>query len=407
MRARFMTLAIVLLFGSALALGKFELLPLPWSIGKEPTTASTKPTPKRKETVQRKATDPQTQQAALEPQPADAEKQPSAASTEQATSAELRIDIAKIAEDGTSVFAGNAAPNEVVTVLADGKPVAQAKTDANGDWTAVTEHKFGALDPQMSYRVGGPLIDLAETPKQPTAGGKVAAVEPPMTKGSGKSATEKVMKDFENLVEAAREEARQDRKGTDTATSTNSVSIPSPLEWPVARDTPSAATSTQTSKEAEARTAKLDTWPVAGEPARKHKIAAAEPAVKETRAAPAAQPSSTSIPVPMTFVYNEATLTDEGRRAASLLSEYLTLKKLASVSLTGHADERGSRTYNMDLSRERLDAIATYLRSSGYSGRLDLIPKGEADPYLGVDRTSVAREELMQLDRRVELRVAQ
>ena len=41
----------------------------------------------------------------------------------------------------------------------------------------------------------------------------------------------------------------------------------------------------------------------------------------------------------MTFVYNEATLTLEGRKAARLLLEYLTLKKFGSVTLSGHADE--------------------------------------------------------------------
>jgi len=108
----------------------------------------------------------------------------------------------------------------------------------------------------------------------------------------------------------------------------------------------------------------------------------------------------------MTFVYDEATLTPEGRRATRLLLEYLILKKFSTVSLSGHADERGSPDYNMDLSRQRLDTVLRLLRDGGYQGKIDLLPKGATEPFRGVDRTRYPREELMQLDRRVELRVA-
>jgi outer membrane protein OmpA-like peptidoglycan-associated protein len=98
-------------------------------------------------------------------------------------------------------------------------------------------------------------------------------------------------------------------------------------------------------------------------------------------------------------------LTSEGRRAAALLLEYLTLKKLNGVELTGHADERGSDAYNYELSRERLDAVAVLLKDGGYTGRLKLTPKGKSEPYMGVDRSAYTGEALYQLDRRVELRL--
>ncbi len=114
--------------------------------------------------------------------------------------------------------------------------------------------------------------------------------------------------------------------------------------------------------------------------------------------------SEKAIPVPITFVYAEATLTSDGRHATDLLLEYLKLKHFDQVMLSGHADERGTSDYNMDLSRERLDAVASLLRQGGFSGKLDLVPKGETEPYSGVDRGSFAAEDLFQLDRRVELR---
>ena len=109
----------------------------------------------------------------------------------------------------------------------------------------------------------------------------------------------------------------------------------------------------------------------------------------------------------MTFVYDETTLTAEGRRAASLLLEYLTLKQFSTVTLSGHADERGTPDYNMDLSRQRLGTVVSLLRDGGYKGKIDLLPKGEGEPFIGVDRTRHPRAELLQLDRRVELRGAQ
>jgi outer membrane protein OmpA-like peptidoglycan-associated protein len=84
----------------------------------------------------------------------------------------------------------------------------------------------------------------------------------------------------------------------------------------------------------------------------------------------------------------------------------LILKKFGAVTLSGHADERGSPDYNMELSRQRLDTILRLLRDGGYQGKIDLLPKGATEPFRGVDRTRYPREELMQLDRRVELRVA-
>ena len=106
----------------------------------------------------------------------------------------------------------------------------------------------------------------------------------------------------------------------------------------------------------------------------------------------------------MTFVYNEATLTPDGRRAAGLLLEYLNIKKFTSVTLSGHADERGLPNYNMELSRQRLLVIERILREGGFHGGLDLVPKGATEPYMGVDRKLYPYEDLMQLDRRVELR---
>jgi len=111
-----------------------------------------------------------------------------------------------------------------------------------------------------------------------------------------------------------------------------------------------------------------------------------------------------SLPGPITFVYDQTTFTAEGRRAAQMLAEYLRTRQHQAVTLTGHADERGSDVYNIELSRQRLEAVARYLRESGVTSKLDLLPKGRSEPFAAADRRSLAREDALQLDRRVEMR---
>jgi outer membrane protein OmpA-like peptidoglycan-associated protein len=108
-------------------------------------------------------------------------------------------------------------------------------------------------------------------------------------------------------------------------------------------------------------------------------------------------------PAPITFLYNETTFTGEGRQAAVALAQQLIGQHSDFVSLSGHADERGSDLYNMELSRRRLLVVADFLRDSGYTGKFELIPKGKSEPYRGIDRQALAREDAFQFDRRVEL----
>ena len=266
------------------------------------------------------------------------------------------LNIARVSPNGPSVFAGTAAPFAQVTVLDNTTAVASTTANANGDWSLVTEYKFADTDPKISVRAADPSAKntLAAPAMLDSTSPSTAAIAdqaPPAVR---------LLKEFEGVVATAREEAKQ-------------------------RDAASSV------KEG-----------TADEPA------STEPSAQAAMGSPSnsSRPSLTSTPVPMTFVYNEATLTPEGRKAAHLLLEYLTLKKFGSVTLSGHADERGLPDYNMELSRQRLISIEHLLRDGGYQGKLDLLPKGATEPFKGVDRSRYPREELLQLDRRVELRVA-
>lgn len=277
---------------------------------------------------------------------------------------DIAIDISRISPDGTSVFAGRAAPDSYVTVMEDGKPAGTVKADSNGEWSLSTEHKFASTDPKLTYQVSSTPPPAAEPPKTTIARADPASPTPSAVAGE-------VMRKFENLVEEAREEAKKEAAPPAVATAEPSDKATAASPPALQPETPPTAT------------------------------------VQETPPVPAASAGVKTdvIPVPLMFVYNEATLTSEGERAAALLLEYLNLKHLSQVELTGHADERGTNDYNYDLSRERLDTVSRLLKDGGYTGELRLTPKGKSEPYTGVNRSAYSGEALYQLDRRVELRV--
>ena len=78
---------------------------------------------------------------------------------------------------------------------------------------------------------------------------------------------------------------------------------------------------------------------------------------------------------------------------------YLADNPSASVRLEGHADERGSREYNIGLGERRAQAVRRVLLLQGASGtQITTVSYGEERPsVLGSD------EESMALNRRVEL----
>ncbi len=290
-----------------------------------------------------------------------------------------KFDIARIDPEGASVFAGRAAPRAAVTVLENGHPVGSVTADENGEWALTVEHKFTSPDPKLTL----------EARPEGAPGGAAAAVTGSLpaqgaSRSTGDAGSSPVARRFiqnlEDMVAAARRETAETTAGRRPEEAV-----------PPARDAPGAASPA------------VGSW-VSVPPARDappSRVAAAAPA-GQVRASPPPPPRAAP-PIPITFVYREAAFTDDGRRAVGLLLEYLKLKKLAAVSLSGHADEIGGDVYNLALSKDRLDAVSRFLRDGGYAGRLDLVPKGKSEPFAGVDRSRLTEDEAHQLDRRVEL----
>lgn len=253
------------------------------------------------------------------------------------------FDVARIDPNGSSVFAGRAEPNAWVTVMADGAAIGTARADGNGEWSIVVDRRLPA-SPKLSVAIS------REPPAAPAETTVATRREPRNAEAVGRE----VVGRLEALVASARGTAEAAR-------------APEPQQTAAAGDPRSGAQVTGT--------------------------------------LPPPRDTVLATPIPIMFHYREATFTDDGRKAAGLLAEYVRLEGITALSLTGHADERGSVEANLELSRERLEAVSRFLRENGFAGALELLPKGKSEPFTGVDRSKYPQEVLYQLDRRVELAV--
>ncbi|HEV8578753.1 MAG TPA: peptidoglycan-associated lipoprotein Pal [Thermoanaerobaculia bacterium] len=81
------------------------------------------------------------------------------------------------------------------------------------------------------------------------------------------------------------------------------------------------------------------------------------------------------------FDYDESTLTDDTRDKLSRNADLLKSNAQFSVTIEGHADERGTNEYNLALGERRANAVRDYLGSLGVAaGRLRTISYGEERP---------------------------
>jgi outer membrane protein OmpA-like peptidoglycan-associated protein len=274
------------------------------------------------------------------------------AAAEQAPSGPF--DIAKVDPSGTSVFAGRSVPNSVVTVMVDGVAIGTANTDENGEWVLVTEQRIPNPNPKLSVQLGS--VQQAPAPRAiANAGAALPTAE---------AVSARLMDALRLRVERARadDEQTKSKEPTPDVAETGDVF-------------------------AERRVSDV-------------LVATAGESLTLTTTADV-------LPVPIKFIFREAAFTDDGAKAAQLLLDYLLLKKPPSISMTGHADERGTPEFNMKLSADRLETVSEFLRAGGYAGRVEIFPKGDTAPFQGVDRTLMPLDQLYELDRRVELQISE
>ena len=81
------------------------------------------------------------------------------------------------------------------------------------------------------------------------------------------------------------------------------------------------------------------------------------------------------------FVVDQATLTDEGRLTLSGQATWLLSNPDYTAVIEGHADEQGTREYNLALGARRADAARAYLVSQGVPAtRLQTVSFGKERP---------------------------
>ncbi len=367
--------------------------------------------------------------------------------TPPGVSALLAIEVARIEAGGPSVLAGRSPPNHKVTILANGREVASVIATDEGQWAAVVPDGIAAGPLELSIvsepkEGGAPVRGAARQLVVPPAGPALASAAPLPTRPQAKpasaenrapapvasprpverpqaqarpadgedAASKRALAEFEALVARTRKEMSGQEMPRAAAKAGSGASAPmaegsklAPSTVPSAGTVPASSAAMPAASVRAVGGAAGSSVPTASET----KLAGAMPPPARPSGSAAATPVAVQapIPVPITFASNRAVLTPNGEKAASLLAEYLRLKRPAGITLSGHADARGPDSYNMRLSLRRLEAIERYLRAAGYSGELSLVPRGKRDPYQGIDRRRLPLREIQQADRRVELQL--
>ena len=128
---------------------------------------------------------------------------------------------------------------------------------------------------------------------------------------------------------------------------------------------------------------------------------------------PATTPSSTTSATQMSdaeklaqvgntvyFVFDSSELSGEAQATLDRQAAFLNVNPALVVIVEGHADERGTREYNLALGERRANAVRDYMVANGVpSYRIETISYGEENPV-----AYGSGESNWQQNRRVELK---
>ena len=90
---------------------------------------------------------------------------------------------------------------------------------------------------------------------------------------------------------------------------------------------------------------------------------------------------ASGVPDRVFFATNESVLTTASRDTLRKQAAWLRKNPDINVVLEGHADERGTREYNLALGERRANAVKDYLMTYGISGkRISVISYGKERP---------------------------
>ena len=90
---------------------------------------------------------------------------------------------------------------------------------------------------------------------------------------------------------------------------------------------------------------------------------------------------ASGVPDRIFFATNKSSLTTASRATLRKQATFLRKNKNLNVTIEGHADERGTREYNLALGERRANAARDYLMTYGISGkRISVISYGKEKP---------------------------
>ena len=90
---------------------------------------------------------------------------------------------------------------------------------------------------------------------------------------------------------------------------------------------------------------------------------------------------ASGVPDRVFFATNESVLTTAARETLRKQAAWLRKNSDTTIVLEGHADERGTREYNLALGEKRANAARDYLLTYGISGkRISVISYGKEKP---------------------------
>ena len=90
---------------------------------------------------------------------------------------------------------------------------------------------------------------------------------------------------------------------------------------------------------------------------------------------------ASGVPDRVFFATNKSSLTTAARATLRKQAKFLRKNQKLNVTIEGHADERGTREYNLALGERRANAARDYLMTYGISGkRISTISYGKEKP---------------------------
>ena len=82
------------------------------------------------------------------------------------------------------------------------------------------------------------------------------------------------------------------------------------------------------------------------------------------------------------FALNESALSDEAKEILIKQAEWLEGNPDSTIVIEGHADERGTREYNLALGARRSEAVRTFLLQQGIGAvRMSTVSYGKERPF--------------------------